>query len=303
MKTILAQNRKMWTFVVLTRPVFLLGGFLLYGLGSLLAHKAGVSIQVDRYLLGQVMVTAIQLTAQYANEYHDYECDRLNLANRTWFTGGSGMLPSGAVSLDAAKQALRISAVIAILAILFVSLQAPLVGLIGLLSLLGAWIYSAPPVSLMGSGWGELVASIIVAFLVPIAGFVVQVGSLDPTLLLVCVHLVLVHLVMLIGFELPDWEADQAVGKRTLRVRLGFRKSVYLHTGLLIAAYSFLLVLHFQEVQAAGWVSLTLPLAIFQGFQVARSQHLPASRFHRITLGAVALFVVTVIFWWIGFLI
>ncbi|HJW84932.1 MAG TPA: prenyltransferase, partial [Anaerolineae bacterium] len=85
----------LWSFIQLTRPLFLLGGALMYGLGAAIAYSAGASIDWGRYALGQVIVTSIQAMTQYANEYYDLEVDRAAGSNRTWFSGGSGVLPAG----------------------------------------------------------------------------------------------------------------------------------------------------------------------------------------------------------------
>jgi 1,4-dihydroxy-2-naphthoate octaprenyltransferase len=77
--------------VRLSRPHFLLGGFLLFGLGASIATYLGHPIRINLYLIGQLLVTSIQLTTQYLNEYFDGPADAHN-ANRTLMSGGSGML-------------------------------------------------------------------------------------------------------------------------------------------------------------------------------------------------------------------
>ena len=48
-------------FLKLIRPVFLLGGILLYGLGLAVAAAEGAAIEWLPAVLGQLMVSAIQL--------------------------------------------------------------------------------------------------------------------------------------------------------------------------------------------------------------------------------------------------
>ena len=290
--------RAIWAFVRLTRPVFLLGGALLYALGVTMAARRGVPIRLDLALLGQVMVTAIQLMAHYANEYYDIASDRLN-SQRTWFTGGSGILAAGELARGVARRASYAAGLVGTLAIVAVTIQSPVVGVLGIVSLLGAWFYSAPPLALMGSGWGELSTSLIVALLTPLTGFVLQTGYMDARVFFVCAPLVVIHLAMLLAFEFPDWEADTTAGKRTLVVRLGRERIVYVHAALLAIATTWLVAASLSWLPAR-YVWLTIPLAAWQALSLAwRARHgwtsLPL-----LTLGAVSLFAFSSVLWLLG---
>jgi len=81
----------------LSRPIFLVGGIVMYALGALVARYEGFTIGLPVYVLGQIAVTSTQLMGHYLNEYWDVEGDRIN-PNRTFFTGGSGVLPAGEIS-------------------------------------------------------------------------------------------------------------------------------------------------------------------------------------------------------------
>jgi 1,4-dihydroxy-2-naphthoate octaprenyltransferase len=293
--------RCIWAFIRLTRPLFLLGGALLYALGVTMAARRGVSIRLDLALLGQVMVTAIQLMAHYANEYYDIVSDRLN-SRRTWFTGGSGILPGGELDRVVARRASHIAGLVGMAAIVAVTIQSPLAGVVGIISLLGAWLYSAPPLALMGSGWGELSTSLIVALLTPLTGFVLQAGYMDVQVLAVCAPLVVIHLAMLLAFEFPDWEADTAASKRTLVVRLGRERAVNVHAALVAIAAIWLMAASLSW-PPARYVWLAIPLAAWQALSLAwRARHdwtsLPS-----LTLGAAGLFVLPSVLWLLGWLV
>ena len=246
---------RLWSFALLTRPVFLLGGALLYALGAAIATSAGDPIDWRRYLLGQAIVTCVQLTAHYANEYFDCEADRLIGANRTWFTGGSGVLPRGLLPPSAALGAARVCAMIAIVAIVVAAPIEPAMSVIGALALLGGWFYSAPPVRLVASGFGELTTALIVAFLAPLSGLVMQRGPVDVRLVAITLPLVLMQMAMLVVVELPDLDADARAGKRTLAVRTGRARAALLHSVLLIAAFAATWI-----AAAIGWIHPRIPL-------------------------------------------
>ena len=283
--------RAVWAFIRLTRPVFLLGGALLYALGVAMAAQRGVSIRLERALLGQVMVTAIQLMAHYANEYYDTATDGLN-SQRTWFTGGSGVLPGGELKREVARRASLAFALVGIAAVMAAMNQSPAAGVLGAVSLLGAWFYSAPPLVLMSSGWGELSTSLIVALLTPLTGFFLQTGQMDTRVLRVCAPLVMIHLAMLLAFEFPDWDADTAAGKRTMVVRLGREPAVYVHTALITVA-TLLLLTAALDRPAARYVWLMTPLAAWQVLSLARHARHTGVGPPLLTLGAVSLFVLT----------
>jgi 1,4-dihydroxy-2-naphthoate octaprenyltransferase len=274
---------KIWAFVRLTRPLFLFGGVVLNVLGLAVAASHGYTLDAGRAVLGQVLITSIQLLAHYSNEYFDFEVDRLIGARRTWFSGGSGVLAAGELDRTVARRAMIVCAVIALLALGLAATQAPIMLLIGSISLAGAYVYSAPPLALMGSGWGELSTALLTGLFVPMTGYVLQTGRSDAALLPLCLPFVPVYMAMIIVFQFPDREADAAVGKRTLTVRLGLRRAAQLHN-LLIALSLIALAL-----TAARWAWLSAPLAIWQMIAVAWLTRSGGRHFQWLTTGAVAL--------------
>ncbi len=281
-----------WNFIKLSRVVFLLGGFLLYALGAALTIQPGREINWAAYILGQLLVTSIQLMGQYLNEHYDIEVDSLVENNRTWFSGGSGILSEGSISPGAVLTAARICAVIAIIAAIFASFLSLWMIPIFIFCFLGSWFYSSPPLSLMSSGWGELSTSVIVALVVPLAGYCMQ-GAFPPgELWLICLPLVLVHAAMLISFQIPDHHADRSVDKKTLTVRLGQRGAAWLVDWLVGTAFVFVIVLTLFSRYAGRWMLWALPIALWQIVMVHRAV-LSATRprYYLLTAGGVALFV------------
>lgn len=229
--------RAVRAFMRLSRPHFLLGGLLLFAVGAATAEV----IVIAGYAIGQVMVTSTQLTAQYVNEYADVEAD-LQVADRTWFSGGSGVLPSGALPRSVALQAAWVSSAVAVAATAAMVPRSVPVALIGLVALGAAWSYSMPPIRLLGTGWGELVASVVVAGLVPLVGALAQEAAPSDELWWAVAILVPIHLAMMVAFELPDREGDTAAGKRVLAVRLKLQASRRLIGLLLIVAAATVVV-------------------------------------------------------------
>ena len=205
-----------WAFVKLSRPHFLLGGALLYALG---AFSVG-AMSLTAYILGQVMVSAIQLSAHYANEYADLESDA-QVTNRTLFSGGSGVLSAGVLRPEVALRSARVASVVAIVCLGIIVQISVVAAAIGLIALTVSWGYSMPPTRLLNSGYGELLTSIVVTVLVPAVAVLVQAETPPPPLYWAMAALVPAHVVMMLAFELPDLDADAESGKTVLAVRLG----------------------------------------------------------------------------------
>ncbi len=289
-------------FIRLTRPLFLVGGVLLNLLGAATALHDGAVFHPGRFLLGQALITCVQLMTHYANEYYDLETDRLN-NQRTWFSGGSGVLTSGSLSPAAAMTAAKIFALASIAAALAAGFQVRPVLLAGLAALGAAWSYSGPPFTLVRTGWGELSASLVVAGLVPVVGYMMQSGGpLRPTILLALLPLVLLHFAMLIAFQIPDLPADKAVGKQTIAVRLDLRRVVRLHNISLLFAFCVIVILTIMGWPGAKLAWLPFPIAIWQAHRTSsllRSDQ-PVPRYHWLTARALVLFALTTALWLFG---
>ncbi len=208
--------------VKLGRPVFLLGGLALYGLGALTAIVDGRAFDPAGFVLGQFAVTSIQLMTHYCNDYFDYHADLANTTPTRW-SGGSRVLVRGELARGIALEAAITMAVLAGLAIVGLWWVHPELALPSLLCgmLILAWSYSAPPMRLHARGWGEPTVVVVVPLLTPCVGFLVQAETITSDVLLLSMPLCLLQLVMLLGIEVADAAGDRSVGKRTWVVRLG----------------------------------------------------------------------------------
>jgi 1,4-dihydroxy-2-naphthoate octaprenyltransferase len=280
-------------FIRLSRPLFLLGGVLMYALGGGIVHYLGVSLDWTVYWLGQAWVTMLQLSAQYLNEYFDAEQDRQN-TNRTPFSGGSGALgPEGLPRRTALLAAYGCLAVAASLTVLIISQNKASAATVTIMSLgfIGAIFYSVPPIRLSTTGYGELTVSIMVANLVPAFAFLLQTNELHRLLAMSTFPLVLIHLAMMLAFELPDYAADIRAEKRTLMVRMGWERGMSLHNLLILCTYLTLgaAVLFGLDFFIALPALLTFPLGLLQIWQMRRIAEGATPNWAALTLTGVAL--------------
>lgn len=287
-------------FLRLTRPLFLFGGANLYAIGVFIALADGYKIDLVHLLAGQAMVTAIQLMTHYANEFYDQETDRLN-TERTWFSGGSGVLVNGDIHPRAALYAALGCATAALVIILYGFTWSVPFALLGTVAMALAWSYSGPPLRLVAKGTGELVASIVVAGMVPVVGYVtLSGGPIGAGVLAATLPLVLIHFAMLITFAIPDTRADAAVGKRTAAVRLGPIRTAVVHNLLLLLAFCVILLWIAQGRPGMQWLWLALPVAVWQAAAVARAAVRRPPHYRWLTMGAVGLFAFTALLWLAG---
>ena len=252
-------------FVQLGRLKFLLYSPILYGLGAAAAVGAGARVNPATYFFGLATVWVTHAMTHYCNEYFDYEADLANKA-ATPFTGGSRVLVRGLLPRSVAlRTAVGLTAVSLAMMLALPTLAAKLVCLAAILL---AWMYSAPPVRLVGRGLGEITVVAVLNVLTPVFGCVVQRGAVSAPLLATVLPLAVVGYMRMLVMSIPDREGDAAAGKRTLVVRLGPEAVVRIHNAGMLAAYVVLpglVVFAGLPWQVAVAMALTAPLAFRQG--------------------------------------
>lgn len=279
----------------LGRPKFLLGGFALYGLGVLCSLSLGEPFLLGVFLWGQLAVTAIQLTTHYSNDYFDYHADVANRTPTRW-SGGSRVLVRVELPRISALVAASICAVIACLAMgLLVKSEGvsprivfPLLGTMLLLS----WSYSSPPLRLHSRGFGEPTVAVVVPFLTPLSGFVLQTERLHLLPVLFALPLVALQLNMLFTLQFPDEQGDRRVGKNTWVVLFGAQSIAWLSSVLIVGAFSFSFLVAGRLLPSLtnwAWVFL-LPLGTFQLFRLLRGDFRQQEAWASLAFGSVALF-------------
>jgi 1,4-dihydroxy-2-naphthoate polyprenyltransferase len=284
-------------FLKLGRPHFLLGGFLLFGLGAALARVHGVRVDWQRYAWGQGVITAAQWMTHYSNDYFDLEADRANSTPTRW-SGGSRVLLGGLLAPRVALLTSLVLFVAAIAAALVLAFESGHPGLVLPLSLLIiglSWCYSAPPLRLLSRGLGEVTTALVVTLLTPLLGFYTQAGVWRSPLLLACFPLACLQFSMLLTIELPDAEGDEALGKQTLVVRYGARWAAHVIVSSLLAAFGSLPLLFLAGVpwKVVALAALPAPLAGWQAMRLWRGAFQDSKRWESLALCSVALLAIT----------
>jgi len=222
------------------RLLFLLFVALPVVLGSAVAY----ALEPEAFSLLYCLLSVVAMMSLHAgtvilNDYFDFKSgtDVLN-KERTPYSGGSGLLPEKILGpgevLAAGLLCFGLSGLIGAYIVLT---RSPAVLAVGLAGAGIGLFYTAPPFKLAYRGLGEA-ARLIATPLMVLGAYLVQVPSSWADLyalavvLAVSLPVAFLNTAALYIFEFPDYEADSAVGKKNLVVRLGRKNAVYLFIAL-----------------------------------------------------------------------
>ncbi len=235
--------------------------------GTALAFNLTGRFNLYKFILVLIGVPLFNAGTNLANDYYDHKTgnDEIN-TKITPFSGGSRVIQEGAVS---PKQMLAASLLFfAAGSIIGLYLNAVTPGnvilYLGIFGLLSGFFYTAAPVLIGYRGVGEFVVGLDLGTLAILGAYYVQAHSLSwPAFWLSLPIGFLVAAILYIN-QFPDYDADKAVGKKHLVVRLGKRKAVYGYYLLILATYSVILAtVVFKLVTPFVLLSfLTLPIAL-----------------------------------------
>ena len=248
---------------VTTRAPFLPASILPVVIGALLARQITGRFDAGLLLWTLFGVTAVHLSANVANDYFDYRSgnDAVNKDYIRPFTGGSRTVLDGRISpaglLAFALAWLGLSFIPAVYIAATVS---PWILVPAGIAVLIGWLYSAPPAQLSARGLGEPAVALDFAVLPVFCSYWIQAG--EPAWRPVTVSLPLAALIsaVLVVNQLPDYQADAAVGKRNWVVRLGKRRGSILYAAL-VAAWMPLLLPAISTIGTTAGIILCLVFA------------------------------------------
>jgi putative NADPH-quinone reductase/1,4-dihydroxy-2-naphthoate octaprenyltransferase len=234
--------------------------WIAYTVGALLA-AVGAPLAMTPYLLGYLTLFLLEAATVFLNDWFDFDSDRIN-RNGGPFTGGSRVLVDGRLDRTAMRQGIGLSilgAAGALTVLVGVAPAAPAgsTATIYAIFALLALAYTVPPLKFSHRGFGELDVALTHSAGAIMAGYVVQGGNWTesaPWLLALPLGLAVLPSILLAGC--PDRTADQAVGKRTLVVKLGPQAAIRLAMAACLAAPAIAALLALTRPDMAallGW--------------------------------------------------
>lgn len=245
-------------------------------LGSIMAWCGVGVLNVTRFVLTLIAALCLHAGTNMINDYFDYKsgCDLHPMYQEFCapFFGGSRMLPSGQLKPQEVYAASLLSFGFAIILGVFLAIQTGwILILIGLLGVLSGYLYTR---YLATRGVGEFFVGLNFGPLVVMGSYYVQTRTLTAEPIIASIPVGLLIAAVLWINEIPDYIADQTVGKNTLVVRLGRKRASDVYALLMIITYVFIvLAAGLRLMPTYSLIALvTLPLSL-KAIKIARQHH------------------------------
>lgn len=272
---LLWRKLKIWWMEL--RPSFLIATLIPILLGTFIAWaKTGVLLW-PYFLLTLSGGFLLHMGTNMINDYFDHKSrnDELNRQFIRPFSGGSRMIQLGLLTpLEVLSASLLCFILGSLIGIYLAWARGPLILALGLLGVISGFFYTAPPFKFANRGVGELLVGLNFGVLMTMGSYFIQAQHLDWEPLVAALPLMFLIMAVLYINEFPDHEADKAVGKATLVVRLGRKRAVLGYIAIMGATY---LALGLGAISGAispyaALGFLSLPLAL-KGILYARAYY------------------------------
>lgn len=182
-----------------------------------------------------VVALALQVATNFANDYSDGIRGTDDAERRVGPVRlvGQGLARPGAVK----KAALASFAVAGVAGAALAVAVGPELFVVGALAIAAGWFYTGGPRPYGYAGFGEVFVFTFFGVVATAGSTYVQVDGLDGLGLAASVPVGFLATALLVTNNLRDIPGDTEVGKRTLAVRLGDRRTRFLYVGLLLGAF------------------------------------------------------------------
>ena len=225
------------------------GGFLAFLVGALLALVNNGTFILSRFIIGYIVVFLADLSTHYGNDYFDVEVDKYIITRK--FFSGSHLLVNNpdlrCLSKYISIALLFVSNILAIMTIILAGFPVDFFIIIFSASLVG-WFYSAPPIRLVSRGLGEIAVALVTGFAIPSLGYLSIRGQLDPIFVYLTIPFIMYGLGLSLSLHVSDIDVDRKGAKRNLATRLGQYQIIILILTLMILATLVFCVIAFLNI-------------------------------------------------------
>jgi 1,4-dihydroxy-2-naphthoate octaprenyltransferase len=252
--------RRLITLLNLSRPIYIILAALTYFLGAAVARYLGHSPALRTFWLGFFGMVLAQMSMSLLAEAfrplnepilkNELIAERLVLRDTALYVSIAGLAAMG---------------VIAFLLLRDSQIARPAWFYLGL-SLIDIFLYSVPPFRLVDKGYGEVLLSIHLGFLIPSISFLLESFIYHRLLYATLLPLTFLSMAAILIFDFPTYADDLKYGRQNLLVRLGWEQAVPLHHGIVIFAYILLALgpLYGFSLGLLWPAFLTIPFALLQ---------------------------------------
>ena len=196
------------------------------------------------FLLVFIGVTVHHFGLNMLDDVSDY----LHAVDRAWgdeknpYTGGSGVLTEGLLTVSDLKRGVALCyALTIVIWVYLAALKGWPVLVIGAAGILSSIFYTVPPVKYGYRGFGELGLLVNFGPVLVMGSYYVQRQALDVEPLIVSLVPGLLMWSMIVINEIPDYEEDRLSGKMNLVARFGRETGMALYAAGLVSAYGVIL--------------------------------------------------------------
>jgi len=275
------------------RPLHLMTLVVLYILGVGFVRYLGHRINPATLVTGLVWILSLTIGLNFLGDYFHSPFDRGLIRKEQ---GEEDSLDNSLNSKDEIYLYISV-ACLAVSAVLTLIL-----GISGYLALSSGLVLASyfviyclliiPGFSLDQSGIGEFFTSMILVVLPPAIGYLLQVGEFHRFLYLGIFPLYPLHLALILVLRLKTYPDDLRKSRKTLLVRLGWQRGIYLHnlmvlSGFLLFGVALIFGMPFRLILP---VFLTLPAAGYLIWYLSRLQDGAPVRWPLITLLSLVIF-------------
>ncbi|MHA2056604.1 MAG: 1,4-dihydroxy-2-naphthoate octaprenyltransferase [Candidatus Thorarchaeota archaeon] len=249
------------------RAPFLTAAIVPVILGTCVAWASSGIFLLDVFLLTLIAGVFIHIGSNIANDYYDHQSgtDDINVDFVRPFTGGSRMIQRGWMSpREVFVEAVFFFILGGGIGVYLAYTRGFEILILGVIGVGSGFFYTAPPFRFVSRGYGEVFIGLNFGVLMTLGAYFVQTQVLAWEAVFPSIPIAILITAVLYINEFPDSDADKAVGKLTIVVRLGRARAAKGYAVLMTSVYLSILIPILLNL--VNWYTIlgiaTLPIAI-----------------------------------------
>ncbi|MDH4212634.1 MAG: 1,4-dihydroxy-2-naphthoate octaprenyltransferase [Candidatus Thorarchaeota archaeon] len=227
------------------RAPFLTGAIVPVILGTCVGWASTGVFLLDVFLLTLIAGICVHIGSNVANDYFDHKSgtDDINVEYVRPFTGGSRMIQRGWMSpREVFAESIVFFSIGGGIGLYLAYTRGIEVLILGIIGVGSGFFYTAPPLRLVNRGIGEIFIGLNFGVLMTLGAYFVQTQVLAWEAVFPSIPIAILITAVLYINEFPDYEADKAVGKLTVVVRLGRERAAKGYVVLMASLYLSILI-------------------------------------------------------------